>query len=139
MREDTPLVRIDRHSGGHVKDLDVNSLSQLPRSEQARLFEELNYMSLKEIRGFCSEERDRDRPRRRTRTQQTVPSVQRRCRFEKAMPEPDFKYRSNKTARFSSANQTSMTTRHGFADAVCRQRPALCASSRARVSAVSPV
>jgi hypothetical protein len=32
-----------------------NFLSQLTRSEQARLFEELNYMNLEEIRGFCSE------------------------------------------------------------------------------------
>ncbi len=29
-------------------------LSQLTRSEQARLLEELNYMNLEEIRGFCS-------------------------------------------------------------------------------------
>ena len=32
-----------------------NFLSQLTRSEQARLLEELNYMNLEEIRGFCSE------------------------------------------------------------------------------------
>src|SRR6476660_719964 len=32
-----------------------NSLSQLTKSEQARLLEELNYMNLEEIRGFCSE------------------------------------------------------------------------------------
>jgi hypothetical protein len=31
-----------------------NLLSQLTRPEQARLFEELNYMNLEEIRGFCS-------------------------------------------------------------------------------------
>jgi hypothetical protein len=31
-----------------------NFLSQLTRSEQARLFEELNYLNLEEIRGFCS-------------------------------------------------------------------------------------
>jgi hypothetical protein len=30
-------------------------LSQLTKSEQARLLEELNYMNLEEIRGFCSE------------------------------------------------------------------------------------
>jgi hypothetical protein len=35
----------------------VNFLSQLTKSEQARLFEELNYMNLEEIRGFCSERR----------------------------------------------------------------------------------
>jgi hypothetical protein len=29
-------------------------LSQLTKSEQARLLEELNYMNLEEIRGFCS-------------------------------------------------------------------------------------
>ena len=32
-----------------------NLLSQLAKSEQARLLEELNYMNLEEIRGFCSE------------------------------------------------------------------------------------
>ena len=31
-----------------------NLLSQLTRSEQARLLDELNYMNLAEIRGFCS-------------------------------------------------------------------------------------
>jgi hypothetical protein len=31
-----------------------NLLSQLTRSEQARLLEEMNYMNLEEIRGFCS-------------------------------------------------------------------------------------
>jgi len=31
-----------------------NVLSQLTKSEQARLLEELNYMNLEEIRGFCS-------------------------------------------------------------------------------------
>src|SRR5215212_4131945 len=32
----------------------ANLLSQLTKSEQARLLEELNYMNLEEIRGFCS-------------------------------------------------------------------------------------
>jgi hypothetical protein len=32
-----------------------NLLSQLTRNEQARLLEEMNYMNLEEIRGFCSE------------------------------------------------------------------------------------
>jgi len=32
-----------------------NFLSQLTRSEQARLREELNYLNLEEIRGFCSQ------------------------------------------------------------------------------------
>ena len=32
-----------------------NLLSQLAKSEQAQLLEELNYMNLEEIRGFCSE------------------------------------------------------------------------------------
>ena len=32
-----------------------NVLSQLTASERARLLEELNYMNLEEIRGFCSE------------------------------------------------------------------------------------
>src|SRR5881409_3540771 len=31
-----------------------NFLSQLTKGEQARLLEELNYMNLEEIRGFCS-------------------------------------------------------------------------------------
>jgi hypothetical protein len=31
-----------------------NVLSLLPKSEQSRLLEELNYMNLEEIRGFCS-------------------------------------------------------------------------------------
>lgn len=31
-----------------------NVLSQLTKTEQTRLFEELNYMNLEEIRGFCS-------------------------------------------------------------------------------------
>ena len=31
-----------------------NLLSQLGKAEQARLIEELNYMNLEEIRGFCS-------------------------------------------------------------------------------------
>ena len=33
----------------------VNFLSQLTKNERARLLEELNYMNLEEIRGFCSE------------------------------------------------------------------------------------
>ena len=32
-----------------------NVLSQLTKSERARLLEEMNYMNLEEIRGFCSE------------------------------------------------------------------------------------
>jgi hypothetical protein len=32
-----------------------NLLSQLTKSDRAQLFEELNYMNLEEIRGFCSE------------------------------------------------------------------------------------
>jgi hypothetical protein len=32
-----------------------NLLSQLTRSERARFLEELNYMNLEEVRGFCSE------------------------------------------------------------------------------------
>ena len=32
----------------------ANLLSQLTKSEQARLLEEMNYMNLEEIRGFCS-------------------------------------------------------------------------------------
>src|SRR5262245_24112113 len=34
-----------------------NSLSRLTKAEQARLLEELNYMNLEEIRGFCSARR----------------------------------------------------------------------------------
>src|SRR6478672_2310669 len=38
------------------KDLGMsNFLSQLTKSERARLLEELNYMNLEEIRGFCSD------------------------------------------------------------------------------------
>ena len=33
----------------------ANLLSQLTKREQARLLEEMNYMNLEEIRGFCSE------------------------------------------------------------------------------------
>jgi hypothetical protein len=33
----------------------VNALSRLTKSEQARLLEEMNYMNLEEIRGFCSD------------------------------------------------------------------------------------
>ena len=33
----------------------ANLLSQLTKGEQARFLEELNYMNLEEIRGFCSE------------------------------------------------------------------------------------
>ena len=33
----------------------MNVLSQLTKGEQARLLEELNYLNLEEIRGFCSE------------------------------------------------------------------------------------
>lgn len=32
----------------------MNALSQLSKAEQTRLLEELNYMNLEEIRGFCS-------------------------------------------------------------------------------------
>ena len=35
-----------------------NFLSQLTASERARLLEELNYMNLEEIRGFCSRARN---------------------------------------------------------------------------------
>ena len=33
----------------------ANLLAQLTKRERARLLEELNYMNLEEIRGFCSE------------------------------------------------------------------------------------
>jgi hypothetical protein len=33
----------------------MNRLSQLTKADQARLLEEMNYMNLEEIRGFCSE------------------------------------------------------------------------------------
>src|SRR5436190_160228 len=39
---------------GPLKRRMVNFLSQLTKSEQATLLEELNYMNLEEIRGFCS-------------------------------------------------------------------------------------
>jgi hypothetical protein len=47
---------MSRPRGGGAKGLWMpNFLSQLTKTEQARLLEELNYMNLKEIRGFCSE------------------------------------------------------------------------------------
>ena len=33
----------------------MSFLSQLTKAEQTRLLEEVNYMNLEEIRGFCSE------------------------------------------------------------------------------------
>jgi hypothetical protein len=64
---------------------------------------------------------------------------QRRCRLAKAQPEPDLRYRSKATARLSSANSTMTSTCHGRPFAVWMQRPALCASSLARQSLVTPV
>ena len=47
---------MSRPQGGRAKGLWMpNYLLQLTKSEQARLLEELNYMNLEEIRGFCSE------------------------------------------------------------------------------------
>jgi hypothetical protein len=57
----------------------------------------------------------------------------------KAQPDTDFRYRSNATARLSSANSTTTSICHGRPFAVWGQRPALCASSRARQSLVTPV
>ena len=46
---------MSRPQGGRAKGVRMpNFLSQLTKSEQARLLEELNYMNLEEIRGFCS-------------------------------------------------------------------------------------
>jgi hypothetical protein len=64
---------------------------------------------------------------------------QRRWRLAKAQPDPDFRYRSNATARLSSANSTTTSICHGRPFAVWGQRPALCASSRAHQSLVTPV
>src|SRR3954453_9994440 len=47
---------MSRPQGGRAKGLWMpNFLSQLTKSEQERLLEELNYMNLEEIRAFCSE------------------------------------------------------------------------------------
>ena len=59
---------------------------------------------------------------------------QRRWRLAKAQPDPHFRYRSNATARLSSANSTTRSMRHGRPFALWRQRPALWASSRSRQS-----
>ena len=64
---------------------------------------------------------------------------QRRWRVAKAQPDPDFRYRSNVTALRSSANCTRTSICQGRPLAVWWQRPALCASSRARQSPVTPV
>ena len=49
------LIVTRRGAGRTVKGCSVsNLLSQLTKSEQARLLEELNYMNLEEIRSFCS-------------------------------------------------------------------------------------
>jgi hypothetical protein len=52
------------------------------------------------------------RPQQRAHPTSRVRS-QRRCRLAKAQPEPDFRYRSNATARFPSANSTMTSTCHG--------------------------
>jgi hypothetical protein len=45
-----------------------NFLSELTKGEQARLLEELNYMNLEEIRGFCPGTGSPSRSWRSTRT-----------------------------------------------------------------------
>ena len=72
-------------------------------------------------------------------TRRRAATHQRRWRRAKAQPDPDFSYRSNASARFSSANCTMTSICQGRPLAVWRQRPALCASSRARQSLVTPV
>src|SRR5262245_8589693 len=51
-KPDSRLVTIQ--VAGHSESGMPNFLSQLTKGEQARLLEELNYMNLEEIRGFCS-------------------------------------------------------------------------------------
>lgn len=63
----------------------------------------------------------------------------RKCRFENAQPDPDFRYFSNAIARGSSANSMVTTTRQGAPDAVCGERRSLCARSRSWTLDVSPV
>ena len=66
-------------------------------------------------------------------------STHRKCRCEKAQPDPDFRYFSNATARDSSPNCTTTSITHGLYRAVCGTRPALWASSRRATSDVRPV
>ena len=68
-----------------------------------------------------------------------VLTVLRKCRWAKANPEPDLRYRSNANARRSSLNAMTTSMRHGRPSAVCGQWPALCAARRASTSAVTPV
>jgi len=62
-----------------------------------------------------------------------------RCRFAKALPEPDFRYFSNAIARRSSENSTMTSMIQGLPSEVCGTRPALCAASRAATFEVRPV
>jgi resolvase-like protein len=60
---------------------------------------------LQNLLTFCRLNKGRVRPTRQT----TLPVVvnaggQRRCRFANAQPDPDFRYRSNASARDSSVN-----------------------------------
>ena len=50
---------------------------------------------------------------------------QRRCRLANATPEPDFRYRSNAIARFSSLNSMMTSACHGRPFAVCVHLPEL--------------
>ena len=64
--------------------------------------------------------------------------LQRKCRIANARPEPDFKYRSNATARASSSKRITTTKRHGLCLAVCGTSPTLCLTKRSPKSAVMP-
>ena len=63
----------------------------------------------------------------------------RKWRLANAQPEPDFKYRSNLSARSSSKNFMITMNFHGRPDAVCGHWPALCAARRAATFDVKPV
>jgi len=49
-----PALKVETGEARRTSVSMSNFLSQLTTSERARLLEELNYMNLEEIRGFCS-------------------------------------------------------------------------------------
>ena len=61
-----------------------------------------------------------------------------KCRLANARPEPDFRWRSNRTAVPSSRNSMTTWRSHGPREAVCVHSPRLWACRRALTSAVRP-
>ena len=61
-----------------------------------------------------------------------------KCRFAKARPDPDFRYRSKRKACSSVGNSMTTTKDQGRYSAVCPQGPWLCHSSRLSTSLVTP-